>query len=151
MMKYMLLFLSFCFVGCKTYQANELPDKQIIWGSGGGFTGVVNQYILLENGQLFFEDGLKNTTLACNKQSKKAAKLFFSKCDSLGVADMKMNQPGNLYYFVKYKTAEGENQLTWGAMDAKVDESVKSLYDELQSMAIASKIIEKNKSETAVQ
>lgn len=151
MTKYLLLALSFSIISCQTYKVNELPDKQLIWGSGGGFTGVVNQYILLENGQLFFVDGLKNTTSPCTKQSKKSAEAFFATCDSMGIADMKMHQPGNLYYFITHKSAKSENTLTWGAMDAEVDEQLKALYNDLQEVAESSKIKNKTKSETAIE
>lgn len=142
MTKYIFLFFALTLVGCKTYEVNELPDKQLIWGSGGGFTGAVNQYILLENGQLFFNDGLKNTKHEMTKQQKQVAKTLFSKCVDLDVEGMEMNEPGNLYYFICSKSDEKENTITWGAMDYKLDSTIQNFYQELQNLANDSKMIE---------
>ncbi|MEO6758357.1 MAG: hypothetical protein ABIO24_02805, partial [Saprospiraceae bacterium] len=50
-----LLATAALFLFCKQpkYSAGNFPEKQLRWGSGGGFTGQVNSYVLLENGQLF--------------------------------------------------------------------------------------------------
>lgn len=146
MIKYIFLFVALSLMSCKTYQTNELPDKQLIWGTGGGFSGVVNQYILLENGQLFFEDGLKHTKVELSKQQKQAAKALFNKCIDLNVTSMEMNEPGNLYYFIRYKTKEEDNTLTWGSGDYKTDENIEAFYLELQNLVEESKKMEEKTS-----
>ena len=52
------VFSLFC-CGCSTPQYTPLdyPYRQLRFGSGGGFTGEVNEYALLDNGQLFSKPG----------------------------------------------------------------------------------------------
>src|SRR6185369_4790919 len=59
-----LSFITVVAVACTP--ANEFPKKEkrdeIHFGQGGGFTGAVTHYILLEDGRLF-QQGWKDTTL----------------------------------------------------------------------------------------
>ncbi|MDB2607065.1 hypothetical protein N9Y48_04745 [Zobellia sp.] len=68
---YGLLFLTL--LGCKSqqYTPDELPDKQLVFGYGGGMAGTVNTYILLENGQLFHTNSLTQETEELEPLSKK--------------------------------------------------------------------------------
>ena len=49
---------AFLFFACKQtrYAADNLPDRQLRWGSGGGYVGKETTYTLLDNGQIFIRE-----------------------------------------------------------------------------------------------
>lgn len=103
-----------CFLSCKTttYTSDNLPEKQLFFGSGGGFTGMVNEYLMLENGQMFkvpspgiYED--------MDKVKRKKAEAIYQDYKTLGFEDLIFNQPGNVYYFIRMVDGETENYISW--------------------------------------
>ena len=50
---FLLLALAATSVACKHthYNASNLPEKQLYWGSGGGFVGKESYFTLLEIGR----------------------------------------------------------------------------------------------------
>jgi len=101
---FLLIFAPLTFLfGCKTTQftKNNLPDKQIRVGGGGGFTGHITEYIFLENGQVFKHYPLRQDTTEITKLKKKVATALFAKIDSLQLDSIEHNHPGNMYYYVQ--------------------------------------------------
>ena len=116
------------------YTATQLPDEVLRFGNGGGFTGAVTEYILLENGQLF-----KNASkapepmeLACVGR-KKGHKLFEA-AESLGLLDVDFSYPGNMYYFVEFQDDGKQRRVTWGDREHPVDPKIKDFYDQLSAL-----------------
>lgn len=115
----------------KVYTLSELPDKQIIFGSGGGFTGAYTQYLLLENGQLFFTTNHGKTYDVIENMNKKTAKDFFKEVETLMKSKKIKNQPGNMTYFVHYKTGETTTKIIWGQNGPQIDDDIDSFYNAL--------------------
>jgi len=120
---------------CKsqTYQLDNLPEKQLVFGSGGGISGEVKTYILLENGQVFYNNSLTDTNEEIKSLSKKEATLCFKKMDSLKLEEMNFDHPGNMYYFVEEVKGEERHRVTWGSNDHEVSESCRKFYKELRT------------------
>ena len=135
----------FLFTQCKVvkYFADKLPTKQIIFGDGGGFAGIETSYILLENGQLFKQIGLENPYQELKSIKPKEAKPFFDKVASLQLYKMDIEQPGNLYYFMREVNETIDSRVTWGAGDYVPPKSLVSTYKDLKNLASGLEVIER--------
>lgn len=139
-MKKTLLFLTFLataffFVTCKQpkYTADNLPTKQLRWGNGGGFVGKEKTYILLENGQVFNRD-MANNASELPKTKARKAKALFKSAESLGLAKLDFNHPGNVYYFIEFQEGDVVNRIAWGDPSIPVDKSIAAFYAELETL-----------------
>ncbi len=139
-MKRLLLLLSsiamlFGLSSCKTkqYAATALPDKKIVFGKGGGFTGAVTEYILLENAQLFEHPFLQDSLVTMEAMKKKTCKQAFKTLDKIDKSKLGVQEPGNLYYFLHYHDGENHYETTWGAAKYTIDPEVKSIWDQLMA------------------
>ncbi len=127
-----LSFLTVLFFSCKSqYSIDELPEKLLVFGSGGGMTGGVTTYTLLENGQLFSYNSITKENKERETLPKNMAKIFFEKMQALKLSEMNFNHPGNLYYFIKQVDGEEYYAVTWGSQDHEVSNECLALYKEL--------------------
>ena len=125
------------FLSCKTtkYTPTDFPDEQITFGTGGGFSGIVNDYTLLSNGQLFKRSSVDNRFVEVQSASRDAATQAFKNYDFLGIGDMSIDKPGNLYYFIQYKGKDSqEHKLVWGDDQTTIDDKLKTFYENLSAL-----------------
>lgn len=135
------LFLSFSFLAillmaqsCSPkYSAHKLSEKQIHWGNGGGFVGKESSHILCDNGQLFSQDILGNITAAGKTKTKKA-KVLFKTIESLGLAKLELNQPGNTYSFLEFKEGDMVSRAVWGDKNSPGSKAVEDLFRQLNEL-----------------
>jgi len=133
---YLFILSIFCF-GCKTYTIDQLPEKQVVFGKGGGITGAVDRFILLENGQLFKQNSLLKDTITLPKVKRRVARNYFTQVENLQLDSIQINQPGNRYYYLGYKDAAGHQKATWGANDFEPPVELKTLFDSLNQLTIS--------------
>jgi len=139
-MRYLILLGSiFTVFSCKTYQIDNLPEEQIIFGNGGGVTGVTVTYILLSNGQLFKTNAWQKDTAELTKIKPKLAKEYFKQIEELDWEKTDINKPGNIYHFLSYKTANNTHRATWGATNYEPPKPLKDIYKSLKQELIVSK------------
>ncbi|MEZ4773390.1 MAG: hypothetical protein R3D00_09415 [Bacteroidia bacterium] len=120
--------------GCKSqdYQPETYPDAQIIFGSGGGFTGMVSTYVLLEDGRIYDKAPTSDSFSLLKKGKKKMAKALFAQLNEMKMAETTVDAPGNLYYFIEMKGPDPETyRLVWGDQAAEVPDTLLSLYRSL--------------------
>ncbi len=132
-----LLLIVLFYSSCKTtkYTPTDFPDAQITFGSGGGFTGLVTDYTLLENGQFFKRSSKDKIFVPIKGVKKDAAKQAFKNFNFLGLDKMEVNDPGNMYYFVEFKTKDGTaKKLTWGNGKTEKEDTLKLFYSQLSSL-----------------
>jgi len=137
-MKSMFLFsciLVLSFFGCKSqqYTFEDLPEKQLVFGSGGGVTGAVDTYVLLENGQFFHTNSLTKKVKELESISKQEAQECFIKLEELSLSEMDFDHPGNMYYFLEDIQADQTHRVTWGSNDHEISEECKTFYKELRA------------------
>ncbi len=137
-MKYLfftLLISLFSFTcSSQKYSASNLPEKQLVFGHGGGFAGTTEEYILLPNGQLFLKSSMSDTLQALPNIKKKRAKMFFEKAVSLSMDTVAFEHPGNIYYFLNYYDEEGKNRVVWGDMNHTPPPAIKEFYSQLTQL-----------------
>jgi len=138
-MKKLSLFLFFSllfFADCKVvkYTPDKLPDKQLIWGTGGGFAGIEITYTMLENGQIFRQTGVEGNYEELVPLKKKETAVYFEKLASLQLYKQDIDKPGNLYYFLQEITEAIDSRATWGAGDYLPPQSMAGLFRELYNL-----------------
>ena len=138
-MKKFILLIFTCFglsFGCsKKYTPDSYPKARIHFGSGGGVTGAITEYILLENGQLFKKSSLNETMLEAKKLiGNNQTKQLFSNYEFLGLNEVQVNKPGNLYYFVQHLNGDKDHKMTWGGGGTTPDK-LKTFYTLLNNVA----------------
>lgn len=114
------------------------PDKykknQIIFGSGGGFANLVNEYHLLENSRLYHTKSTDTTFTELGKQNSDLVKLLFDKTKVLFEETKDFHEPGNIYYFIKFKQDSVTKEIVWGASKESSPAKAKDLYKELMNL-----------------
>ncbi|MFZ4412010.1 MAG: hypothetical protein ACOYOV_02920 [Bacteroidales bacterium] len=114
------LILSSCVTG---KIATKTSIEEIQFGYGGGFTGEFKTFTLTANCKLYEK----------NKELKKVdAKIgleIFKKAEEL--KEYIMNEPGNMYSFIEFKTKDKTNRIVWAYGSIKVDKNVIDLQNKL--------------------
>lgn len=131
---FLSLFSVFLF-SCKSqqYTIDELPAEQLVFGNGGGITGEVSTYTLLENGQVFYNNSLTKEHTEMESLAKKVAKSSFKKLEALKLFEVNFDHPGNMYYFLEEIKGDSIHRVTWGSSEHEISEACKAFYKELRT------------------
>lgn len=129
------------FGSCKTAQISpeQYTENKVYFGNGGGFTGELREFCLLENGDVFQINPSSRQATLRNSKGKSMAKSIFKNMDQMDLKKYTYDQPGNLYYWMKYHTASDSTYLIWGHSDMEVEEEVVHMYEQLVEMTKKSK------------
>lgn len=129
------IFSLFLILSCKSqqYTLDDLPERQLVFGKGGGITGAIDTYILLENGQLFHSNSITEENSELEGIRKKEAQECYTKMQSLELSKMDFNHPGNMYYFLEQVDSTGTSKIIWGSNDHQVPGACEDFYAELQN------------------
>lgn len=140
------LIISLLF-SCKTYGPDDLPDRHLHFGKGGGFTGMTTEYMLLPNGQLFIREGRAGSGewKELEKVNKTAAKSLYHDWENNEQFKENVREPGNMYYFITMKKDSLEYRQSWGASGYRPDESLKSFYRRAVDLVKTSDVVEREK------
>jgi len=111
-----LLSLTICFSFCtnKNYTPADYPKGQITFGNGGGITGAVKEFTVLENGAMFSKANMGAEYEALKKIDSKMVDQLFNNIKFLKINDIQLNEPGNRYYFIQVKGKDTDHKITWG-------------------------------------
>jgi len=127
-----LILLLLLTTGC--HPSNEFPKKyrgeQIQFGQGGGFSGAVTQFVLLEDGRLFQLPWRDSTKTYIGQWEKNFTKQIFQNYKVLNLEKLTYNEPGDLYYFIDYQTDENvHHRIVWGKPGFHPEENLISYYN----------------------
>ena len=119
--------------------ANEFPKQEkrdeIHFGQGGGFTGAVSHYILLEDGRLFQKAWQDSTLTYVDTWPGLFTRQMFLNYKSLNLDTINVNKPGNLYYFIEYHSRKNPvHRIVWGNSEYQPDDNLVTYYSTLQKM-----------------
>lgn len=132
-----LLSIALFAVSCSksiTYTPDNLPEKQLHWGNGGGFVGKETIHLLCDNGQLFSRDKMSGQTTADGKTGKKKAKALFAEAEKLGLDKLSFNHPGNIYNFIEWRNGGESNRIVWGDKNAALPKPVSDYFGKLNAL-----------------
>lgn len=136
-----IVCLGIFLIACKSqqYTAETLPANQLAFGEGGGFSGAITEFILLENGQLFVKNSLTNKVEELPPVKKKQVQALRTEAEVLNMSNLNINSPGNIYYFIRYQQADTIQQAIWGDPNYTLDPKVQNLYQRLKAFTIKTK------------
>jgi hypothetical protein len=111
-----LFVLIFLISGCnrKIVLPNAYEKPMIMFGHGGGFSGVEKNFVLQTDGNLFEKSFNKEEYTHLNKLNAKDCTQFFDNYKSLGLGELQFNKPENIYYFIEFKSGDNPRRITWG-------------------------------------
>lgn len=136
---FIILFSCFFFTcASQKYEVSELPDLQVHFGEGGGITGAVKEYCLLKNGQIFAKNHFTKPFVDFKKVKKRKAKKCFKSIDKMDFTEIKLNDPGDLYFFIEYQTEDIKHKIIWGRNPHLVPQELTDLYQSLKLLTAIS-------------
>ena len=127
------------FVACSSNRytnPTEYPNQRINFGDGGGFSGMVTEYALLDNGQLLKKlnhvDSFEMVTIIDENQTTQ----LFNNYKFLDMGSLEHKQPGNTYCFIQYhKDLNTEHRIVWdNHQTIEKNPNVKIFYKNLKSL-----------------
>ncbi len=123
------------------YAAETLPDNVLIFGQGGGFTGIEHRYILCDNGQLFRQEGVSAPIEEAGHPGRRTAREAFEAIDSLGLRSLHYRQPGNVYHFLELPSGKSSHRIAWDPHrpDEALPEAVRTFHAHLMELARAAR------------
>lgn len=129
------LLIAAFLLGCnnKHYTPDQLPGEHLSFGDGGGFTGAVTEYILLENGQLYRFNSMEKDTVEIGKLKKKETKSLLMEVKALNLDKINIQEPGNMYYFISMKNGDKIYKITWGSATYTIDPKIEAFYKKLMN------------------
>ena len=116
------------------YTAQTLPEDRLLFGQGGGFTGIETTYILLENGQLFKFTSKGQEPEELPAAPRKQGKRLFEAAEKLGLLETDFSYPGNMYSFIEYQDDGQKRRIAWGDLEHPVEQKIKDFYDQLNQL-----------------
>jgi len=105
----------------------------ISFGSGGGFTGAVDSYFLLQNGQ-FFTKPMGGDYQELPAPDKDFVTQLFKNYEILGLADINIEQTGNKYQFINFKSGQNEHKIVWLAGPNTSTDKLDLFYQNLMTL-----------------
>ncbi len=104
-------------MACKTnkqmFDPENTKEEYVAFGSGGGFTGRVSKYFLTKKGDIYSNEGDAVTKIGSAPKAMTAQ--IFSNYQKMDLANLKLNEPGNKYYFVEMNLGDHKNSIKWGS------------------------------------
>ena len=135
-----LIFTTLCIlpllISCKSthFTPKNYKERQLAVGSSGGVTGMLKEYVLLDNGQLFLSKGLNGEWKEMAELKKSKTKEIFTKAGELKIASLKFNHPGNMTYYLILKQPPRSNEVKWGETGVVPPDGISAFYDYLLSI-----------------
>lgn len=129
-----IFLLGFSFCKVQEYTPTDYPNGQIVFGSGGGITGAVNETFIFDNGEVFSKNGLDTNYVALKTLKSQVAKQVFNNVESLNLKEININKPGNMYNFIRIKDKDVDHQIVWSGQNAETKE-INKFYAILKHLA----------------
>ncbi len=127
-----ILLFSFC--KTKDYTPTKYEGQKISFGTSGGFTGALDAYHLISNGQLFKQEGRKEVFTAMESVPKKEVAALFQQLLDLKLHELKMDDPGNLSKFIEYEAGDIKNKIVWPVEDKNANADYNQFYQKLTNL-----------------
>jgi len=106
----LVCLLAACASATKTSKTTALSE-QIRFGSGGGFTGGVTEYCVLNTGKLYMRKAFEDTEKL--KTSQQEVTSCFEESEKIGFKAIDYNKPGNTYSFIELRSGDTIHRVTF--------------------------------------
>ena len=126
---------------CRTQKTPETTeDIRLFFGSGGGFTGFVNEYCLLKDGSIYSKKPNTTEWMFHSKIEKREADQYFKQVEQFDLFNIEFNHPANRYFFIHVKEDNKENKIIWGDNMKRPMKEISLLYSVLNRHTTKSNI-----------
>ena len=128
------LFITACicsFLSC-SFQYTHPKDYKgevISFGRGGGFTGKVSAYHLVDKGYLYQTDIMMDSFVLQKKLKPKQVKQLLRNYKHFEFDTLNINAPGNNYYYISYYKKGVEHKIQWGERTQVIPSNLRSYFD----------------------
>lgn len=126
-----------CLPGCATVPPGQAEgEARIVFGQGGGITGLRTEYTINESGHLWQRAAWTDSLHLLAELDAAFARQTFKNFTTLRLDTLTYNNPGDLYYFIEMHTAQGTTQtIVWGYPGFTPDPSLVRFYNNLYRTA----------------
>ena len=133
---FILCSIVLLFACCKTKQftPTNFEGEKISFGNFGGFTGEMDAYHLIDNGQLYQQEGRTQVFNAVPSVDKKVAAAIFQELKDLKLDQLKFDKPGNMNFFIEYHTTSTSNKVVWSDEIKDVDPAILVFFGKLNGL-----------------
>ena len=130
-----ILFIITLFASCSSSSkvTNESAGQRLVFGNGGGFTGIYTTYELCEDGSLFSLH-TDQTKQVVKKLRKKQTREILEPAGKIKTAQPAFDHPGNMTWFIKYQVDGTVTEYKWGDSNSVVPNEIKDFYNQLNSI-----------------
>jgi hypothetical protein len=125
-----LLFFTLLIFGCVSHKKQNKTANhfnEISFGSGGGFTGFTNEYLLKNNGEVF-KIGSQNQT-QINQIPTTQIKDIATLIKEIDFQSLQISETGNITYFIEVRTTTYTHKVSW--TDGSNSTNLKAFYKKL--------------------
>ena len=124
-------------VSCRTTKnADKIAEKSIGFGSGGGFTGQVIEYVIDGNGIFLKNDKLKSEISVLPNLKPSETRKLFKQLQTMQFDTIHFNHPGNMYYYIRLTESNNTHEVIWGDPNHSPPGKVLQFYQLLISKTI---------------
>jgi hypothetical protein len=109
-----VLLFTLLAIACSTQnKQNKSASKitEISFGSGGGFTGATNTYLLKADREVFKMNN--GEYLKINKISRADIRNISETINKINFYNLEYSEKGNITYFIEIKSADSQHKITW--------------------------------------
>jgi len=126
-----------CVVCCspRSVPPGTASTQKILFGQGGGVTGIRIEYILEESGHLFRQHAWSDSVTYLQTLDPRFVAQTFRNFTNLGLDTVSCNNPGDLYYFIEMHKDGKSYSLVWGYPGFKPPEEVVQYFNNLYRSA----------------
>ncbi|MEO6133220.1 MAG: hypothetical protein ABIQ02_15365 [Saprospiraceae bacterium] len=120
--------------GWACHPAQKFPGQykgdQLHFGQGGGFAGILTHFVLLEDGRLFQKNYRDSAFTFQARWTDKFVDQMFTNYKELGLDTVDHYQPGDLYYFIEYRSpGKPVHRIGWGRPGFHPDDNTVVFYN----------------------
>ena len=106
--------------------------KEIHFGNGGGFSGMVYHYVLDESGNVYQFNTFSEEKTPLRKIEVEVVDSLWETIDNEKLDEININKPGNMYKFVTFERNGEIHKLVWNGKSE--NNSLNLLYKELNML-----------------
>jgi hypothetical protein len=130
-----LLVLLSLLAGCKStrYTPKNYKGEQLVAGTSGGVTGMMKEYVLLDNGKLFLSKGIDGDYREQMPMKRSQVRDIFDRADELNFPAHRFDHPGNLTYYLILKNPSRSYLVKWGEPGVSPPDGFNEFYQYLMS------------------
>jgi len=121
------IVIAFLTISCSTPKNQSSAYQkftEISFGSGGGFTGAMNSYLLKSSREVYKSN--QGDYLEINKISKSDMRELSDIIKEIDFYELNFSEVGNMTYFIEVKTNENLHKVTW--TDNSQADALKNFY-----------------------